>query len=297
MISLIPVLLALWLLLSLLKPETDASKASVIKRFWILKTHSEKKYSLLLCGDSRTYRGMSPQAMKKVLPDFSIYNFGYSSGSFSPFMLDQIEKRLDFDAPTKVLYLGITPYSLTPKAAKDGHISQELARKKEEIWESLYLEPLEQFFEPYQLNWDKPGDSVLYIQEYKTTGWVATTKIPPSPEEAIPIYTKDFQDNSVSNTVIDSLVARVKRWTERRVIVFAARPPTTNAMINLENTISGFNENEFVLKFEEAGGIWLQTDIDDYQSFDGSHLDIPSAIKFSTDIASMIKTELSRRAN
>lgn len=296
-VGVIPVLLVLWFLLSLFKPQTDASKASMVKRFWILKTHSEKKYSLVLCGDSRTYRGMSPEEMQNVLPDFSIYNFAYSSGSFSAFMLDQIEKRLDFDAPVKVLYLGITPYSLTPKAAKDGHIRQEMARKKEEVWEALYLDPVKQFFEPYQFDWDKPGDSVLYIQNYKATGWVATTKIPPDPGEAIPIYMRDFQDNTVSNTMIDSLVSRVERWTEKRVIVFAGRPPTTNAMINLENTISGFDESGFVRKFEQAGGIWLQTDVNDYQSFDGSHLDIPSAIKFSTDIASMIKAELIRRTH
>lgn len=291
---LIPIVVICIVALSVLRPETIESHASIIKRFWIVKTHSKKKYNFLICGDSRTYRGVSPEVMEDVLSRFSILNFGYSSGSFSPFMLDQIEKKLDFSAPVKVLYLGITPYSLTPKASMDGHIKQELARKKEEIIETLYLDPVKRFFDPYEFDWNKTSDSVAYIQEYKKDGWVATDKIPPNPQEALPIYVKDFENNTVSNEIIDTLMVKVNEWALQGVKVFATRPPTTEEMVDLENRLSGFKEWEFIKRFTQAGGVWLNTDEKQYKSFDGSHLDIPSTIAYSKDIAALIKAELNK---
>lgn len=293
-VIMLPILLCYIVGLSVLRPETSGTNASIIKRFWIFKTHTGKKYNLLICGDSRTYRGVSPEAMGEVLRGFSILNFGYSSGSFSPFMLDQIERKLDFTAPVKVIYMGITPYSLTPKASRDGHIKQELSRKKEEIVEALYLDPVRRFFEPYEIQWEKNPDSVKYVQDYKRSGWVATDKIPPNPREALPIYVKDFENNNVSEDVINNLMLKVNEWSERGVKVFAARPPTTPDMVELENHLSGFDETEFVKKFGKAGGIWLKTGGEQYKSFDGSHLDIQSSIAFSKDIAALIALELAK---
>lgn len=294
-ILVMPFIVLLALLLNSIKPETAENKTSIIKRFWILKTHTDKKFNFLICGDSRTYRGVSPEAMEEILPDYSMLNFAYSSGSFSPFMLAQIEKKLDSRSPIKVLYLGITPYSLTPKASKDGHIRQELSRKKEEIIEALYFEPVKRFFEPFQINWKASKDSVTYIQKYEEAGWVATEKIPAHPEEALAIYTKDFKNNRVSTEMIDNLMIRIKEWSEEGIKVFGCRPPTTKEMVALENRLGGFREEVFVTKFKEAGGIWLTVNPDDYNSYDGSHLDIKSSIAFSKDIAHLIGSELTEK--
>jgi hypothetical protein len=294
-ILIIPILVFCIVLLKVLRPETNEINTSIMKRFWIVKTHTEKKFNLLVCGDSRTYRGVSPDVIEEVLTDFSVLNFGYSSGSFSAFMLEQIEKKLDVNASIKVLYLGITPYSLTPKAAKDGHIKEELGRKKEEIIEALYFDPVKRFFEPYTISWDKKRDSVAYIQEYNTDGWVATDKIPPNPKEALPIYVKDFENNSVSDEIIQHLMLKVKAWSLIGVKVFATRPPTTKEMVELENRLSGFREEEFRKQFAAAGGIWLEIDNKRYKSFDGSHLDISSSISFSGDIAVSMKLHLNKR--
>lgn len=293
-ITILPIVLFWIVALSYIRPETNESNASIIKRFWIVKTHTKKKFNFLVCGDSRTYRAVSPDAMEELLPAFSILNFGFSSGSFSPFMLAQIENKLDFSASDKVLYLGITPYSLTPKAARDGHIKQELARKKEEILEALYFDPIERFFEPIKINLGRPLDSVTYIQLYKKAGWVATDKIPPNPEEALSIYLKDFEDNVVSEELISSLMSKVREWSGKGIKVFATRPPTTKEMVALENRLSGFKEGPFIKRFTEAGGIWLDINENRYRSFDGSHLDIPSSIAFSKDLAALIKLELSK---
>ena len=277
------------------KPVTDDTKASIIKRFWILKTHTERKFDFLICGDSRTYRGISPTEMRSVLPNFSIFNLGYSSGSYSSFMLTKMESKLDMGASQKIILLGITPYSLTPKASLDGQIKQELDRKKEEIFESIYLQPWKLFFEPVEIRWRIDSLAKFkpkYIQKYYDDGWVASDKIPPNPKEALDEYVKDFNNNQVSEEIIDHLMGQVKEWTSRGIQVFGVRPPTTIEMLKLEKELSNFDEDKFVLKFKQAGGIWLEVSASRYASYDGSHLDVSSAKEFSRDLATKVGLSL-----
>ena len=58
-------------------PEPPSSRMKA-ERFWAYKTHTLKKFDIICIGDSRIYRGLSPDAMKKVLPDYNILNLGYS---------------------------------------------------------------------------------------------------------------------------------------------------------------------------------------------------------------------------
>ena len=57
--------------------------------------------------------------------------------------------------------------------------------------------------------------------------------------------------------------------------------------------MSGFREAEFIQEFRNAGGIWLSFNLDDYVSYDGSHLDADSAKKLSRDLAEKIRVIIS----
>lgn len=111
---------------------TEVNSAYEFNRFWIEKTHGvgDQKFDVLICGDSRVYRGVSSRVIAEKLTGYSVFNLSYSSGSYSDFMLDYIEKHLKEGAMQPILILGITPYSLTPKAAMDEHIRTELGRKR-----------------------------------------------------------------------------------------------------------------------------------------------------------------------
>src|SRR5687768_2737382 len=86
---------------------------AIRKRFWILKTHGTEQYNLIIYGDSRVYRGVSPLEFEKVIPNTHAINFGYSSASFSSFMLGEVEKKMDHKSNRKVIVLGITPNAIS----------------------------------------------------------------------------------------------------------------------------------------------------------------------------------------
>jgi hypothetical protein len=284
------------------RPLTEEDIAAERSRLWIFKTHSQQTYGCVVCGDSRVYRGVSSSAIDRKLEGKDVFNFGYSSGSFSSFMLDRIEEKLDRDHERPILALGITPYSLTPRASKDEHFKQELARKKEEIIEALYLGPIKKIFQPVNLEpiLRKKNNLIdtlpVYHQEpYYNQGWIASWKIPANPKAALAEYVKDFENNKVSGQMVDSLIARINKWTHDGIQVYGFRPPTTVEMVALENNLSGFDEASFVKRFEDAGGVWFNFSVTDFESYDGSHLTKASAIKFSEKLGELIQKQQSLR--
>ena len=270
-----------------------------IERFWIKKTFSGRNYNIILMGDSRTYRGVSPQIMHKILVNYKILNFAYSNGGLNNFMFREAEKHLSTKSKNKIIVLGVTPYSLTSLAESNKQYLQELKRPKGDIFQRLYLNPLLTFFSPVKPNFilmilenKKEKHKVIYEQKFYDNGWVASNKIPSNPHEAIPYYKKDFSSIKVSPLLINNLIIQTKNWTEKGIKVFAFRPPTTKEMLLLENKLSGFNEAAFIKQFEKAGGKWLKFNISNYTSYDGSHLSKNSAIKLSKNIALMIKKSI-----
>ena len=71
------------------------------------------------------------------------------------------------------------------------------------------------------------------------------------------------------------------------------RPPSTLAMEQLEDSLSGFNYSSFISKFKQNGGVWLTFSLKDYVSYDGSHLHYESANKFSKNLGLKIENTLS----
>jgi hypothetical protein len=116
-------------------PQDPIEKNKVISQhFWVQKTHGAGKYNLIVLGDSRIYRGISPRAMESILPGIRVLNLGYSNGSMSPLMFREAGRRLDWDNPVRAIILGITPVTLTPVAAENEHFLQEWNRPKDYIF-------------------------------------------------------------------------------------------------------------------------------------------------------------------
>ena len=90
----ITVILSLFLILilGLILPKQNTVKTQ-LERFWLKKTFSDKNYDIVIMGDSRTYRGVSPQAMQQILTNYKILNFAYSNGGLNNFMFGEAEKR------------------------------------------------------------------------------------------------------------------------------------------------------------------------------------------------------------
>ena len=75
--------------------------------------------------------------------------------------------------------------------------------------------------------------------------------------------------------------------------MFGFRPPISRELEQLERELSGFDERAFIKEFSRLGGIWLSDLGTDYQTYDGEHLLVSSAARFSDALATRLTRELS----
>ena len=126
--------------LSFVMPENEEKYRA--NMFWTKKTFAPSKYNVILMGDSRVYRGLSPEIMEEKLPGLKVLNFGFSNGGLNNEMFKAAEEKLIKSGQPKVIVLGISPNTITDYTQNNRQYLQELTRPKEEIIERLYLNPL-----------------------------------------------------------------------------------------------------------------------------------------------------------
>jgi hypothetical protein len=263
-------------------------------QFFLKKTFAPAKYNLVVVGDSRIYRGISPVAMEEVLKKWKIINLGYSNGGLNPAMFRLSESKLASNKGPKAILLGITAFTLTPESLENKHYLENRFMKKEKSLELMYLGEILNWFTPVSpeiikelLKGSKPNQT--YINEYRELGWVASDKFPADTLEAFESYQNSFVFQKVTPSILEQIMLQVEKWSHNGIAVYAFRPPIPKAMIDLADTLAGYNENEIKVKLEMAGGHWIDVDPKQYKTYDGSHLNPESAVALSKFIATKIK--------
>lgn len=286
------------LLISLTKTDTSQKNIKVeYDHFWTYKVHSKKKYNMLIIGDSRVYRGISPNAINKIIPNIKILNFAFSAGKLNNEIYAEARKRLDNKSKIKVILVGITPGGLTDIDNNQLHEIMKLTNA--EVFDKIYmnyfiskfitpLKPSELFRTHTKIS---PG---IVNEVYHDNGWAATNSVQPNQTELLEVYRKGWSGTTVSTNKINDLCSAITEWKNQNILVFALRIPAAREMEELENSVSGFNEEEIKENIIKAGGHWIElTDkYSKYRTYDGSHLDEKSALFLSEDIAKDIKEQL-----
>lgn len=273
------------LALSFILPKNDEKYLG--EMFWTRKTFAPAHYDVILLGDSRLYRGLSPTVIEKCFEkNIKVLNFGFSNGGLNPEMYKAAEQKIDKKSQHKTIVLGITANTLTNFTITNEQYKQEKNRPREEIIERLYFNPLQYWFsavspETLKEYYFGDPDSAYYINHYYMNGYVKSIKYPVDTLYAIPSYIKDFTNYKVNPQLIKTLVKQVKQWNSEGINVFALRPPVPHAMKMLEDTMGLYNQTYIEKQITQAGGIWLDTDTAKFTTYDGSHLDIESADKLS----------------
>ena len=85
---------------------------------------------------------------------------------------------------------------------------------------------------------------------------------------------------------------KIKIESSKGIKIILFRPTTTRAMNQLEDSLSGFNENDFKKNAIQNGAIWIEFKNSDFSSYDGSHLKENSARKLSRMIGRRLKEVL-----
>ncbi|MFC2110856.1 hypothetical protein ACFLQ5_00230 [Bacteroidota bacterium] len=262
--------------------------------FWIKKTHQKAKFNIVVGGDSRIYRGISIDKLEESLSqNLSGVNLGYSSIGFSGEYLDFMLSKLDLNSETKIMVLGITPHSLTENAAKNEAYHQYNDINWDERYKVLYLSKYTKHFAPYK-PWElthsiaKEKTTIGYFEDFTSSGWVASYKIPIDTSEAIASYTKTLNKHKISQEVIDELFLKIKEFEKSGITIIGFRVPSTNQMEQLEESLSSFNEEYLKDEFERVGAFWFEFSNSDFNSYDGSHLHYLSAEKLSEKLGEKI---------
>jgi hypothetical protein len=270
-------------------PRTWISLGIPSDAFWIAKAFNAQRYDMVLAGDSRVLKGLSPTAMRSVFPGARIYNFAFDHNAYNREYLVATEALMDKSSTRKTIVLGITPQSLTSEAAhRNGFLSLR-ANGGFDRFSMRYLSPYLRFFKPYEFSYyydllhRKPR--VKYYEHHYADGWVASRKEPEDPDYQIRLYRGRFENNEVSPLLRQQLFDFVRKWNRQGIEVFGVRLPSSTAMLQLENAQSGFDQGAFSRGFEEAGGIWIELQRNDYHSYDGSHLREDAARRLSVDLA------------
>jgi hypothetical protein len=281
------------ILTGLLRNQNDLSISggqTATDRFWIMKAQNKSKNDVVLIGDSRTYRGLDPDEMKKFLPGMSIYNFAFSSGGLNPQIYEAAEKLLDPESRNKTILIGIDPGALNSLYEGNYQYNLEHNRPRSAYLERVYINPTLQIFTSFadvifgQVT-VKQNANAIYVNHYHDNGWVGSYKIPEDTGEALPLFRSEMEKYKTKPELVKALIDQTRDWTSKGIRVFAFRTPASYSMLKLENEMSRFDEKSFVRAFESAGGTWIPVDPSQYHSYDGSHIDEVSAKRLSAYVA------------
>lgn len=287
------------LLVALLRPVPSA-QALPESVFWAKKATAAPA-DVVIAGDSRAYRSLSPAEMQPNCPGMRIFNYGWDSSGFGPAYLDAIDAHLDHGSALPTVILGITPWSLTARSMTQTNFLEYQRKSALELAITLkfgtFLNRFNSFisFKPEltakgkvkAAKWGKP----TRIQLFHEDGSVYSDLIPHDPENTLKRYESNFTGNPVDPQVVAGLLKQVDLWRQQGVTVYGFRPPTTRAMVELENRLGHFEEDAFVKQFVSAGGKWIEApQYDAYDCYDGSHITGAAAAQFSRDIAQTIFT-------
>ena len=254
--------------------------------FWLSKFENSSKYDVVVYGDSRTYRGLSPNVLLEDV-ELSGYNYGFTSAGYSNEIFELINSRID-KSKHPIIILGVTPYSLTLKASLNKFFFQEKRRKGFDKFKRLNFDHKMSFFDRIVVDeYFKPSDYHVF-QDFHDDGWVASSKMLIDTMSGLKSYKTIFNDNQVSDSIVNLLMVNIAKWVESGIEVFAFRPPTIITMVELETAESGFNAASFITEFKKVGGRWIDVINGDYISYDASHLQKESAIELSRTVRKYI---------
>jgi hypothetical protein len=249
--------------------------------YWIKKYGWENKGEIVFIGDSRVEDGISPEDISNVT-GLKVVNFAFSGQGITPEYLAKAEKCLAEDGKHKALAVGLRPGSFNRPDDSIFVRCDNMSPARRYFWEKT--ERYSAYFEGLSLGEWKP-DRVFY-----DNGFYALRSEPN--EDGLAATLRNFATPGLSNidkSLADAFLDFVKRCKEKNIDVFAFEMPVADVLKTAEE--KKWDKEPFIKDFTAAGGIWLDTENDDYTFMDGQHMLEDSARRFSRGLAEQMKRE------
>lgn len=263
-------------------------------RFFFKKVEPAK-YPAVIYGDSRTYRGVATPIVSAAL-GVPAMNLAFSGSGINAEMLAFIDEHLDYKAAERFVIFGITPWMFTEKSRDNEHF-HEIARKfsrRTPSKESCSFQLFDRIaLKKVKAHFLKDTSERFDVEDFRDDGWCPTVLA--HPEEKAEVFKRGlegyvalFKATKFSTASMAEFRSRVEDWVSRGVHVFVFRIPSSREMVELEDSMSGFDEKSFKKAVKELGAIWIEMDAGGYESYDASHITADAARKMTQDLVKKI---------
>lgn len=263
--------------------------------YWQAKVEWKKCANIVLAGNSRTYRGLSPVEFEKVLGGTAV-NAGFSNGTYSEDYCDYLITLFDDDESTpNILVAGITHNAITDINRRNNGFADALKKSKETLLPAKWQQKIERYTDAFSsLIMPRYRDKDHYIQEFFTNGWVSSDYQTRNISHGLSTYKTDFENGRYlcSEQELEKSMLSLKRLSGSGVDVYCVWLPTSPQMSKLENEMSGIHRDSIESAFNKQGLNWISFPDQDYTSYDGSHLESDSASRFSLNTAIEIEKQI-----
>ena len=271
------------------------------RQLYEMKYNWGPDFDVLLAGNSRVTVGLAPSEMASSLPGLRIANFGFDGNAFTQEYLSAIESKLRKGSGDKIVVLGITPMTLTERAARQNGFFEETHRSLDERYLARHMPWLLDFFTRFN-----PRMALMLVRGSATgsefwrghqDGWAAQGMEPANLDGQVRFLRANARDRTlpISLPMQGHLFTTVRRWQAAGIATFAFHPPITPDLAQEEARASGFEQTKFISAFIAAGGKWIEINDQKYRTFDGGHLEESSARQLSRDIAAIIAGRLQNK--
>lgn len=265
-------------------PQGDLRAART--RFFLGKIDGDPVHDLVVIGDSRALRGISPEEMERSLDGYSVFNFAFDAGGFNREIFAAAERLLDPDSPHPTILIAPTALGFIPWKQTNGQYREYKAKPWDE--RILYMDFYEvaDFFRPLP-----PSEIVRWVtgqkpkvrtwERFHDDGWIATRQTPFDEFTDLTVLREQLEGNIADPDVVAGLIEQIETWTAKGISVVGCAVPAYGKRVAMEDSMLQFDRDAFVRSFVEAGGIYLDDINVPVVTYDGSHLEEGAARQFS----------------
>jgi len=267
--------------------------------FYANRLAREAEYDMILLGDSRTRMSLSAKYINATIPEYRITNFGFVACALDATYLADASSRLDPTSKHQVLVIGLTPLSFTEWAMQHSRYRKHHNIPYIDRYILRHLGWLFLFFEPQSvidtLIYLKMSSSMLFStkpHDVDLASYRAEPKFDPLWE--VNRYRRElFSTTDLRENTIKEFLAATRSWVKKGIVVIGYRPATTDAMVEVEDQLSGLDYDKLIQDFKQAGGRWIKVE-NIYHCYDGSHIHKDDIPRYSSDLAAKIAEILAK---
>jgi hypothetical protein len=274
-------------------PDPLENTTTTKTRFFVNKTHQKPEYDLVIVGDSRALRDVSPAAMKTRLGATRIFNFAFHAGGMNDEIFSAAEELFAPDAERKAIILAPTALSFMAFKQANSQFHEYLGKPRDVVWEYTRVLGLVRWFQPISPGLifrnaigDKPAR--VLEQDYHEDGWIATNQTPHDDVADLDLPRQRVTGHRVAEEQIAAVMERTRQWRRQGIEVYAFFPPAYAPRVAMEDSVLGFDRERFIAEFRQSGGIWLDVGTQGFESYDGSHLVRSSALALSENLGALV---------